>query len=218
VLDYFRLLLGTLPASRLKNALLRIAGWNIHPEATIGPCLMLRLEGVSLGAGSSIGPFNVFRNLRSLDMAEGSTIDSWNWASAATSISFCDNPLARTLSLGAHSAVTSRHYIDATGGVTIGAHATVAGHRTTILTHGIDLYAGTQRAAMVQVGAYSIVSSNTKMTPGSVVPDRCVIGMGSVVAKGLALPLMLYAGVPARPVKPLDPASRYFQKTTSVVP
>jgi hypothetical protein len=54
--------------------------------------------------------------------------------------------------IGEHSAVTSRHYLDCTGGVTVGAFSTVAGARSTIFTHQVDITQSRQVWRPVRIG------------------------------------------------------------------
>jgi acetyltransferase-like isoleucine patch superfamily enzyme len=113
-------------------------------------------------------------------------------------------------------AITSRHYIDCSGDVSVGAFTVVAGVRSTILTHQIDVVESRQTVAPVAIGDYCFIGSNCRITPGSAIPDRCVTAMGSVVVGELPQPGMLYAGVPARPVKELGDAT-FFNRPDAFV-
>jgi acetyltransferase-like isoleucine patch superfamily enzyme len=43
-----------------------------------------------------------------------------------------------------------------------------------------------------------------------VIPSRCIVGIGSVVTGRIEGEYQLIAGVPARPVKPLDEGDRFL--------
>lgn len=210
-------LIGLLPACPAKNVLLRRLGWSVGSRVSIGPSLFLRVEDVELREEASIGSFNVFRDLYRLELGAGASVAQWNWASAARLALVGRWKNEGSLILGDHSAITSRHYLDGTGGVFVGPFATVAGVRSTFITHGIDPAAGRQSTRPIEIGAYSLVSSNTKVVPGAAVPARSLVAMGAVVTRGLTEECTLYAGTPARPVKRLRPDSKYFTRTRGPV-
>lgn len=167
--------------SRVKNWCLRRAGHKIASSARIGICLVQRVGTVHMAPDSRIGHLNVIRDVRSLSLGEGAVIGQWNWITSA-------RPLMREgsdhgfLDMGKHAALTSRHYVDCSGSVSIGEFATVAGVRSTIFTHGIDWRANRQSTQPVVIGAYSLIGSNCAICPGAVLPARSVVGMGAVVA------------------------------------
>jgi carbonic anhydrase/acetyltransferase-like protein (isoleucine patch superfamily) len=212
------MLAALLPNSDFKHACLRRLGWQIAPSAWVGPCLVVRVDQVVLGERSRIGPLNVLRDLRRIEFGEGARLGRWNWVSAARGLRVGRSELEATFTLHRESCVTSRHYVDASGGVVVGELATVAGARSTILTHGIDLAVNEQSTAPIHIGRYSLVSGNTKLVPGARVPDYSLVGMGSVVTTNLDEPYWLYTGVPARKKKPLDPESAYFHRSRGPVP
>ncbi|GAA1469900.1 hypothetical protein GCM10017607_11330 [Microbacterium thalassium] len=173
-------LVGVAPASRPKNSLLRKLGWSIGHDTAIGPGIYWRLDSVSVGACARIGPLNVFRDLADLELGERGRIGQWNWISAS-------RPLRRaggsgSLAIGADSALTARHYLDVSGGVRVGHHTTVAGVRSTFITHGIDWKRARQRTRGISIGNYCIVSSNVALAPGTHVSDCVVVGMGTTLS------------------------------------
>ncbi len=174
-------LVGTLPTSTFKNYLLRILGWEIGRSTEIGPGLYLRLTVVKLGDHVRIGPFNVFRDMAEVRLGARARIGQWNWISSAL-------PLVEArgggyLRLDNDAAITARHYLDCSGGVSIGHHTTVAGVRSTFITHGIEWRSAAQTSSSIVIGDYCIISSNVALTPGTVVESRCVVGMGAVAAR-----------------------------------
>jgi acetyltransferase-like isoleucine patch superfamily enzyme len=93
----------------------------------------------------------------------------------------------------------------------------MAGFRSQILTHSIDLAAGRQTSTPVEIGAYCFVSSACVVLPGARLPDYCVLGAGAVLPRPVVDTHTLYAGVPARAVKKLPPDWKYFTREAGFV-
>lgn len=192
-------LICLLPPSRFKNLLLRKLGHSVHPSARLGPVLLIGVGQIAMAAHASVGPFNVFRDLSGLRIGEHSVIGQWNWVSAARPLVAAGG--SGVLTLGNHTALTSRHYLDASGGISIGNYSTVAGVRSTLITHGIDWRRSEQTTKPIAIGDYCLVSSNTAIAPGTRLADRSVTGMGATLAGNLDEPGALYLADRARPVK-----------------
>lgn len=201
-------LVAALPASALKNALLRRLGWVIGEGAYIGPCLVLNVDRVELGNQAAIGAFNVIRDLAGLQVGDGAVIGHWNWITAARPQAEAGAPCH--LDMREHTALTARHYVDCTGGIRIGSHSTIAGVRSTLLTHGISWKASAQTFSPIEIGTYCLISSNVHIAPGSVIGDKIVIGMGATAAGRLEDP-GLYLQSRAELVKS-DLSGEYFHR------
>jgi acetyltransferase-like isoleucine patch superfamily enzyme len=206
-------LAALLPASRLKYAALRGLGWAVGPNVHMGPCLVFRVDQVTIGAGSTIGPFNVFRDLARLELCRGAQVGQWNWVSASTLMRQAGGP--GSFELGVESALTSRHYVDCTGGVRIGAFSAIAGHRSTLISHGVSWVTSDQTYGSIEVGDYCLISSNVQMAPGTIIGDRIVVGMGSTVS-GHLTESGLYSQPRATLVK-RDLAGDFFERQRGVV-
>lgn len=206
---------------RLRSMLYRhMLGWSIHPTARVGFSI-IDAERVILGRGSRIGHLTVIRGLTHLELGAASTIGNWNWLSTAPMFEVRDRQLPgehfRGLRVGAHSSITSRHYLDCSGGITIGEFTTLGGVRSTVLSHSIDVASGVQTTQPVQVGDRCFVSSNVSLTPGSYVPPRSLVAMGAVVVGELTQEGALYAGVPARAARTGLESGAYFIRKTGFV-
>jgi len=210
----FALLVALAPASRAKNFLLRRCGWNVDPRARVGPVLMHRVAAATLGPGSRIGPFNVFRDIEELVLERDAVIGQWNWISASREL-VAAGGTAR-LAMGESSALTSRHYVDASGGVTIGRFTTVAGVRSTFITHGIDWTTSKQRTRPITIGEYCLIGSNATVAPGTSVPDRVVVGMGSTLRGRLPSENAIYHGGSV-PVANVGLEGEYFTRAIGFV-
>lgn len=209
-------LVGLLPTSSVKVWLLRRLGHTIGRECTVSPVVLVRSQ-LDLGDNVRIGMGNVFKDLQQVRIRHNSRIGQWNWITAAPEfLQFAAEGVdACSLTIGEHSAITSRHYIDCSGSITIGGYTTVAGMRSTLITHGIDILPNRQTALPITIGSFALVGSNVKLVPGCNVPSRCVVAMGSVVVSGLDDEGYLLAGNPARPKKKVTGA--YFNRRLGYV-
>jgi acetyltransferase-like isoleucine patch superfamily enzyme len=154
--------------------------------------------------------------LERMEFGAYSRVGRFNWVSSATAFARAPGVERGIFALGDHAALMSRHYVDCSGGVEIGSFSTVAGVRSTILTHEVDPQAGRQVTASVAIGDYCLISSNVSIAPGAKIPDRCVVGMGAVVAGALEKPDTLYAGIPARPIRGTG-SGKYFSRSVGHV-
>jgi acetyltransferase-like isoleucine patch superfamily enzyme len=189
------IIVAALPASKLKNALLRRLGWAIGDGVHIGPCLVLRVGNVDVGGGAYIGSFNVIRDLAALTLGEHTEIMHWNWVTASRLLGEAGAPCL--LQLGPHSNITSRHYIDCSGGIRVGTTSAIGGVRSTLMTHGISVMSWPARTLRktndctlgpIEIGDYCLLSSNVQVSPGTVVGSRIVVGMGATIAGQLLDP------------------------------
>jgi len=215
-----RLLIVLLPWP-LKRFLLRVLyKYELHPRSRIGLAWVFPRHLV-MGEGASIGHLTVCKGLERLELGAHTSIGRLNWISAW--------PLNQPphfahltgrkpqLILGAHAAITHRHIIDCTDEVTIGAYTTMAGYRSQILTHSVDLAESRQDAKPVHIGAYSFIGTACTMLGGTVVPDHCVVGANALLNKAHDETYRLYAGVPAKAVATLDPQMKYFTRAKGFI-
>ena len=194
----FLILFSVVMPWRLKRLFLRgVFGYSLHPSAYIGFSYVAP-SVLDMQAGAKIGHFSVIK-ANKLIMGENSLIGAWNWITSITDpIAFMSSPTrAAVLSLGRESAITSRHYIDVQDAVSLGEFATLAGVRSSIFTHGIDIARNCQVAAPVSIGDYSYVGTNVIILAGASVPARSVVAAGAVVTSCARNSSGLYGGVPA---------------------
>jgi acetyltransferase-like isoleucine patch superfamily enzyme len=186
--------------------------WDIHPTAYIGPSV-LTITHLSMGPGASIGGRNVITNLNELRLGEGATIGSGNmvkgWWDHPTQTLPDRNP---SLVLGDHAQIASYHYIDCVDTLELGAHAAIAGFRSTVLTHSIDLVRDKYSAGPVVLGEFALVMSGCMVLAGTRVPARSVVAAGSVVDTRLTDELTLYRGNPAVAVRELPERLGFFHR------
>ena len=124
------------------------------------------------------------------------------------------NPVDPRFTLGAGSVITASHKIDFTDRVTIGQRTILGGRNSSLWTHN------RQRTLPIEIGDYVYIGSEIRMAPGSGLPSRCIVGIGSVITKKLTGEMQLIAGVPARAVKPLDEEDAFLveHKTRADLP
>jgi acetyltransferase-like isoleucine patch superfamily enzyme len=208
----FAYVFAFLPMS-LKRLVARwVYGWEIHPTAYIGPSV-LTVRHLSMGAGASIGGRNTITNVNRLLMGEGASIGSGNmvkgwWDHPTQPLSERDPSLV----LGDHAQIASYHYIDCVDTLELGPHAAIAGFRSTVLTHSIDLVRDKYVVGPVILGECAAVMSGCMLLAGTRVPPRSIVAAGSVVDTKLSAELTLYRGNPAVAVRELPERLGYFQR------
>jgi acetyltransferase-like isoleucine patch superfamily enzyme len=217
----FAFAIAILPFAVKRLILIHIFKYEIHPESYIGISVLVGIDKLVLGKGARIGHFTVIKNLAVLHVGDFGRVGNLNWISGVPlghSGAFAEE-LGREpiLEVGEHAAITHRHLIDCTAAVRIGRFGTVAGYRSQLLTHSVNIGMSRQKSAPLTIGAYSFVGTGSILLPGSVVPDYSVIGAGSVVTCPLEETYALYAGAPARRIKSLNQTSAYFVRMTGTI-
>lgn len=215
------LLLGLLPPSSLKNRLMTwcVPGWRVAPDARFRPCVLWAVRSLEVCPGVDVGFGNVFRTLRRVRLGPGSQIGQFNWFSAAARFgTSLDDPLVGSLELAGPSALTSRHYLDCSGGVLLGEMSIVAGVRSTFLTHGVDESTVTVSAMPIRIGDRCLVNSASVVMGGVTITSRCVVGAGAVVARDLTDSETLYGGVPARAIRSLAGSPFFDRPNLTFIP
>lgn len=108
------------------------------------------------------------------------------------------NPVDPRFILGPGSVVTTGHKIDFTDRVEIGRRTIIGGRNSSLWTHN------RQKTQPIKIGDFAYVGSEIRMAPGSSIPSRCIIGIGSVITHEVTEDGHLIAGVPAKPIKQLS--------------
>jgi acetyltransferase-like isoleucine patch superfamily enzyme len=190
--------------------------WDIHPTAYIGPSV-LTVKTLTMGPGASIGGRNVITNLNELRMGEGASIGSGNmikgWWNHPTDTLATRNP---AVLMDHHSQIASYHYIDCVDTLDMGPHAVIAGFKSTVLTHSMDIVRDKYVTGPVVLGPYAGVLSGCMLLAGTRVPARSIISAGSVVMTKLTQEYTLYRGNPAEPVRRLPETLGYFKREPQV--
>lgn len=206
-----RALVCVLPASNVKKWLLRKVGYAVHPTATVRSSLVWKVDHFDIGPGSTFGRYNLVKNVRRVSLGRQASIGRMNLISAHPVYKklYADGA---ELILGDHAVITSRHSIDCSGAVTLGDYAGLFGHRSTALSHSIDLRRDAQAAAPIIIGARCFVGTNCLLLGGAKLPERSVLAAGSTLvrAKG-EQESGLWGGSPARRLADVD--GTWFERT-----
>jgi acetyltransferase-like isoleucine patch superfamily enzyme len=209
-----------LPWNLRRSFLEKQFGFSIHPTCRIGLAWIFPRQLV-MEEGSRIGHLTLCKNIDLLHLGAHAVVGQLNWITGfptGPSRHFAHQPDRRPeLIVERHAGISSRHLIDCTARVRIGAFATIGGFRSQLLTHSIDFAAGRQTAEPIEIGEYSFTGTNSVMLGGSVLPHHSVLGAQSLLNKKWDEPYRLYAGVPAKPVKELSPELEYFRRAEGFV-
>jgi acetyltransferase-like isoleucine patch superfamily enzyme len=217
-----QLLIIAFPWSIRRKLMLYIFRAEISNNARIGFSLIINVRSLKMNEQSRIGHFNVLRNLDQLTLGNSATIGTFNWIAGnptgQANRHFHMYPSRRSeLILGEQSAIVSRHIIDCTDAVSIGSFSTIAGFRSQILTHSIDLAENHQGCAPVIIGDFCFVGSGAIILKGAVLPNYSVLGAGAVLLEDLKDEWYIYAGNPARKIRSIDRKDKYFNRKEGFV-
>jgi acetyltransferase-like isoleucine patch superfamily enzyme len=209
-----------LPWSLRRSFLEKQFGYSIHPTSHIGFAWILPRRLI-MEEHSRIGHLTLCKNIDLLHLGAHAIIGQLNWITGFPSGNgrhFAHQTDRRPeLIVETHAGISSRHLIDCTARVRIGAFATVGGFRSQLLTHTIDLAAGRQSAEPIDIGEYCFTGTNAVVLGGSSLPHHSVLGAQSLLNKKWDQSYQLYGGVPAKPLKQLSPEMEYFRRTQGFV-
>lgn len=214
-------LLPILPSALKIPIYRRVFGYSIGRDVRIGISL-IRVGKLTVGDHARIGSLTVFRDIPEVRIGSCCVIAgrtqfySHREFSRSDSISIRRN--CPQLIVGEHSFIGGGHLFDIQDSVIIGRFTTVAGTRSTVFTHQLDVASCQHVTKPVSIGDYCMVGSDVKFVPGARVPSYCVVGMGAVVTKRFEDPYCLIAGNPARVVRRLAPDSAYFCRSVGHIP
>jgi acetyltransferase-like isoleucine patch superfamily enzyme len=210
-----KLLLVALPWRMKRWFLRRIFRYEIDPSARIGFSWVYP-KSLRMGKNSRIDHFTVAIHLDEIELMDHSSIGRSNWITgypSGDSKHFGHQTDRRPrLSVGEHSAITKRHYLDCTHQISIGRFTTVAGHQSELLTHSIDIFKGRQDSRPIEIGDYCFVGTRCVFLGGSRLPSQSVLAAGAVLTQAFEETYSLYGGVPARRIKDLPKDAAYFHR------
>jgi acetyltransferase-like isoleucine patch superfamily enzyme len=180
-MNYFLIICALLP-NFLKLLIYRnVFGWKIGRDVKIG-FSYIESRDVCLGDRVKIGHFNIIRNLKSLQIGRNTCISNFN---SIFGVSFEDCQSA--LEIGQSVNFMSHHFLDVGGKITIGDYVVFGGRNTQVWGHSLR-YTNGQLAFKpidVTVGKNAYIGARATLV-GCTIPDRTVVGAGSVVTKQFA--------------------------------
>lgn len=165
--------------------------------------LVLGVKKISMGDHTKIGHLNIIRGGDEVRLGRYSEIMRTNQINSIPDPDVV-NATDPRFSLGDGSIITTGHKIDFTDRVEIGRRSIIGGRNSSLWTHN------RQRTRPIAIGSFTYVGSEIRMAPGSTLPSRCIVGIGSVVTGQLAEEERLIAGVPAKTLKELSEEDRFL--------
>lgn len=217
---FFYILGFIVPWSFRRVYLNSVFGFRIASGARIGFSLVLP-KMLEMKDGARIGHMTVIKGLDFLSMDSYARLGNLNWVSgfpSNSSMHFSHIINRRpSLYIREHAAITNRHLIDCTDRIEIGPFSTIAGYRSQILTHSIDLVTSRQGCKPVSIGAYCFVGSASVVLGGAKLPDYAVLGAGALLGSQFDESYALYGGVPAKKIGGLPESYKYFSRQVGFV-
>lgn len=204
---------------RRQTILRKMFGHEVHPSARIG-INFISVEYLYMAEGSGIASLTLIRGLRQCILHEEVDIGRFNWITAIPlgDTAFFTKVEDRdpSLEIKFGSVILHRHIVDCNAKVTIGELSGLAGYRSTVLTHGVDIVTNSQTAVPVTIGDRTMVGSNCVLLGGTVIPDYSILSAGSTARNAFTEP-GLYSGVPAKRVADLPQDAAFFHRTTKMI-
>jgi acetyltransferase-like isoleucine patch superfamily enzyme len=171
----------------------------------------------------SIGHFNVVTRVEKFNVKDHGRIGHLNIIRGGAEVSlgrYCEimrmneinsipdpevvNPIDPVFLLGDGSIITAGHKIDFTDRVEIGRRVILGGRNSSLWTHN------RQRTLPITIGSLVYIGSEIRMAPGSSIPARSIVGIGSVITAQLQEEGKLIAGVPAKTIKELSTEDQFL--------
>ena len=209
--------------SFLKRPIYRLFfGYKIGKRVRIGLSIIDAGE-CTIEDDVSIGHFNVVMRVGKLNIKDHVRIGHLNIIRGGDEVSlgrYCEiirmneinsipdpevvNPIDPVFILGDGSIVTTGHKIDFTDRVEIGRRVILGGRNSSLWTHN------RQRTLPITIGPLVYIGSEIRMAPGSSIPARSIVGIGSVITARLQEEGKLIAGVPAKTIKELSTEDQFL--------
>jgi acetyltransferase-like isoleucine patch superfamily enzyme len=176
----------------------------IEDDVRIGHLnVIIGVQKLTMGDHVRMGHLNIIRGGEEVRLGRYSEIMRMNEINSIPEPDVV-NPVDPRFLLGAGSIVTTGHKIDFTDRVDIGRRTIIGGRNSSLWTHN------RQRTRPINIGEFAYVGSEIRMAPGSSIPSRCIVGIGSVITSEIDAEEWLIAGVPAKPIKELGSEDRFL--------
>jgi acetyltransferase-like isoleucine patch superfamily enzyme len=189
---------------RVGFTILDAAECEIAADARFGHFnIVTGVERLVIGEHARIGHLNIIRGGDEVRIGRYAEIIRLNEINSIPDPEVV-NPVEPKFHLGDGSVVTTGHKIDFTDRVSIGRRTILGGRNSSLWTHN------RQRTRPILIGELSYIGSEIRVAPGGVIPSRCIVGIGSVITGRLEGENQLIAGVPAKPLKPLNEEDRFL--------
>jgi acetyltransferase-like isoleucine patch superfamily enzyme len=221
ILLFLKSIIIFLPWKLKRFILIKYFKFSLHPSSYIGISWFFP-NNLIMSEYSKIGHFNVAIHLDKIILNKFSTISRSNWItgfSTKTNSKHFKHQIGRSsdLIMGEHAAITKYHHIDCTSCVSIGNFTTIAGYRTQILSHSINIMENRQDSQPIIIGAYCFVGTAAIILGGAILPDYSVLGAQSFLNKSFHESYSLYGGVPAKFISKIPKEAKYFTRINGFV-
>jgi len=105
--------------------------------------------------------------------------------------------------LGPKSIITQNHFFDLVESIKIGENTVIGGIHSQFWTHSFDIDRNLHAGDIV-IGANCFIGSAVRFSPGSLIGNNCIVGIGSVIVGKFEQSNVLIAGCPARIIRELN--------------
>ena len=189
---------------RIGLSILDAAECSIEDDVSIGHFnVVIRVGKLTIREHTRIGHLNIIRGGAEVSLGRYSEIIRLNEINSIPDPDVVNEIDSRFI-LGDGSIVTTGHKIDFTDRVEIGRRVILGGRNSSLWTHN------RQRTMPITIGAKVYIGSEIRMAPGSAIPARSIVGIGSVITAALAEEGKLIAGVPAKTIKDLSSEDQFL--------
>jgi acetyltransferase-like isoleucine patch superfamily enzyme len=221
MMQVLKIFIFFLPWSLKRFFLQKCFSYKLDRTARIGYSWIFPSELI-MGKNARIGHFNVAIHLDKLQLDNDTIVERGNWItgfSTKTDSKHFKHQIGRIseLIMGEHAAITKNHHIDCTSSIYIGKFTTIAGYRSQILTHSINIMENRQDSNPISIGAYCFVGTASIILGGTTLPDYSVLGAQSLLNKRLDETYSLYGGVPAKSISKIPKEAKYFTRINGFV-
>jgi acetyltransferase-like isoleucine patch superfamily enzyme len=165
--------------------------------------LFIQVGSLTIGDHVRVGFLNIVRGGDQVTLGRYSELIRMNEINAIPEPDTV-NETDPTFILGEGSIITTGHKIDFTDRVDIGKRTIIGGRNSSLWTHN------RQRTRPINIGPFAYIGSEIRMAPGSSVPARSIVGIGSVITGPFDGEGKLIAGVPAKAIRDLDEEDRFL--------
>jgi acetyltransferase-like isoleucine patch superfamily enzyme len=189
---------------RIGLSILDAGECSIDDDVSIGHFnVVIRVQKLTIRDHARIGHLNIIRGGAEVSLGRYSEIIRLNEINSIPDPDVV-NEIDSTFVLGDGSIVTTGHKIDFTDRVEIGRRVILGGRNSSLWTHN------RQRTMPITIGPNVYIGSEIRMAPGSAIPARSIVGIGSVITASLAEEGKLIAGVPAKTIKDLSSEDQFL--------
>ena len=173
-----------------------VLGWKIGTNVKIGLSIF-DAEKVELGDNVRVGHFNFSNRAKMIRVGRDTIILNNNMISGGA---YAEPGWANSLEIGETCVITSKHFFDVGGGISIGDRTTIAGRDSQLWSHTIKFQQGRHSLVPLPLAIGSRTYLGARCTVlFCKIPADCLVGAGSVVNKSIApsQDVQVVAGNPA---------------------